>query len=122
MHTSWQRVDEAYEAALLAFAGAILDPARSSRFLTDLDAWSSAWPPRRGHSLAELVLSWPARVPDFYQGTDCGRYHGRSGQPRPGRLADRAQLLPSSTSARRATGPGCARSVPQLADRAIRCS
>jgi (1->4)-alpha-D-glucan 1-alpha-D-glucosylmutase len=96
VHTSWQRVDEAYESALLAFAGAILDPARSSRFLTDLERLVERVAAHGAvNSLAELVLKLAGPgVPDFYQGTELWTLTMVDPDNRdPVDLADRAQLL-----------------------------
>ncbi len=96
VHTSWQRVDEAYEAALLEFAGAILDPARSARFLADLERVVERVAVHGAvNSLAELTLKLASPgVADFYQGTELWTLTMVDPDNRdPVDLADRAQLL-----------------------------
>ncbi|HKE16608.1 MAG TPA: malto-oligosyltrehalose synthase [Kofleriaceae bacterium] len=72
VHTSWQRADEEYEAALLEFARAILDPARSAAFLGELGRLvERAALHGAVNSLAQLALKLASPgVPDFYQGTE----------------------------------------------------
>jgi (1->4)-alpha-D-glucan 1-alpha-D-glucosylmutase len=72
LHTSWQRVDEGYETALLDFTRAILDPARSGDFLADLERVVERVALHGAvNSLAELALKLASPgVPDFYQGTE----------------------------------------------------
>lgn len=71
--TSWVRVNEAYEAGVLGFVDAILNPRRSRRFLRQLDAfvariqWSGALNARVALTLKTLAPGFP----DFYQGTEC---------------------------------------------------
>jgi (1->4)-alpha-D-glucan 1-alpha-D-glucosylmutase len=71
-HTSWINPDVRYDAAVLAFADAVLDPARSQAFLDDFTAFHA----RVAHfgalnSLAQTLVKITAPgVPDFYQGTE----------------------------------------------------
>jgi (1->4)-alpha-D-glucan 1-alpha-D-glucosylmutase len=72
VHTSWTEPDEAFEAALQAALDALLSPARSPRFLDDLDRMvrqvgrAGLW-----NSLARTVLQLTAPgVPDLYQGDE----------------------------------------------------
>ncbi|HEX2215686.1 MAG TPA: malto-oligosyltrehalose synthase [Xanthobacteraceae bacterium] len=72
LETSWMNPDEAYEAALTGFVGAILDPSRSAEFIREFSEFA-----RRTaligalNSLTQLTLkaTMPG-VPDFYQGTE----------------------------------------------------
>jgi len=72
VHTSWINPNVRYDAALVAFAEALLDPARSRRFLDDFTAFQA----RVAHfgavnSLAQVLMKITAPgVPDFYQGTE----------------------------------------------------
>jgi (1->4)-alpha-D-glucan 1-alpha-D-glucosylmutase len=71
-HTSWTNPDPRYEEAIVSFAGAILDPARSARFLEDFVAFQQRVA-RFGAfgSLAQVLIKITAPgVPDFYQGTE----------------------------------------------------
>ncbi len=72
VHTSWINPDERYDAAIVAFAEAVLDRGRSRRFLDDFSAFHA----RVAHfgalnSLAQTLIKITAPgVPDFYQGTE----------------------------------------------------
>jgi (1->4)-alpha-D-glucan 1-alpha-D-glucosylmutase len=72
VHTSWINPDERYDAAVVAFAEALLDPTRSQGFLDDFTAFHA----RIAHfgalnSLAQTLIKITAPgVPDFYQGTE----------------------------------------------------
>ena len=72
VHTSWINPDERYDAAIAAFAEAVLDPTRSQGFLDDFTAFHA----RIAHfgalnSLAQTLIKITAPgVPDFYQGTE----------------------------------------------------
>jgi len=72
VHTSWTRVNEAYEQALLGFADTILDPARAPDFAADLERVVERVALHGAvNSLAQLALKIAAPgVPDFYQGTE----------------------------------------------------
>ncbi|MDN4592008.1 malto-oligosyltrehalose synthase, partial [Xenophilus aerolatus] len=72
VHTSWLQPDEAYEAAQEAFVRALVDPARSPRFLEDFRplaerlAWYGGL-----NSLVLMALKFTsAGVPDVYQGSE----------------------------------------------------
>jgi (1->4)-alpha-D-glucan 1-alpha-D-glucosylmutase len=71
-HTSWINPDARYDAAVLAFAEAVLDPSRSQPFVDDFAAFHA----RVAHfgalnSLAQTLIKITAPgVPDFYQGTE----------------------------------------------------
>jgi (1->4)-alpha-D-glucan 1-alpha-D-glucosylmutase len=70
-HTSWLNPDEDYERRLLNFLEAILDPAKSARFLDSFRAFQSRVAFYGAiNSLAQTLLriAGPG-VPDFYQGT-----------------------------------------------------
>lgn len=70
VHTSWVSPDEEYEAAVLRFVGAILDPKRP--FLQSFRPFQ-ARVAELGiyNSLAQLLIKITAPgVPDFYQGTE----------------------------------------------------
>ena len=69
-HTSWLAPDEEYEAALLSFADAILDPERP--FLRAFRPFQARIAELGIYnSLAQLVIKVTAPgVPDFYQGTE----------------------------------------------------
>jgi (1->4)-alpha-D-glucan 1-alpha-D-glucosylmutase len=72
VHTSWINAHPRYEEALLTFADALLDPARSEEFLADFTAFQArvAWFGAL-NSLAQTVVKITAPgVPDFYQGTE----------------------------------------------------
>jgi (1->4)-alpha-D-glucan 1-alpha-D-glucosylmutase len=72
VHTSWINPDVRYDAAIVAFAEALLDPTRSQGFLDDFTAFHA----RIAHfgalnSLAQTLIKITAPgVPDFYQGTE----------------------------------------------------
>lgn len=72
LETSWTRPDERYEAAVLAFVDAILDPRRSGAFLRRLDAFVARIRPSGVlNSLAALTIKALAPgFPDIYQGTE----------------------------------------------------
>jgi (1->4)-alpha-D-glucan 1-alpha-D-glucosylmutase len=71
-HTSWINPNARYDETLARFVDAILDPARSSRFLDDFTTFQA----RVAHfgainSLAQTLVKITAPgVPDFYQGTE----------------------------------------------------
>jgi (1->4)-alpha-D-glucan 1-alpha-D-glucosylmutase len=71
-HTSWINPDPRYDEAIARFVEAILDPARSARFLDDFTAFQA----RVAHfgafnALAQTLVKITAPgVPDFYQGTE----------------------------------------------------
>jgi (1->4)-alpha-D-glucan 1-alpha-D-glucosylmutase len=71
-HTSWINPNVRYDAAIVAFAEALLDPTRSQTFLDDFTAFQA----RVAHfgalnSLAQTLIKITAPgVPDFYQGTE----------------------------------------------------
>ncbi len=72
VHTSWHQPDEVYEAAVLGFAGTILDPARSAEFLDGMRRFAArvALSGAVG-SLSQLALKLASPgVADFYQGTE----------------------------------------------------
>lgn len=72
VHTSWTEPVQAFETALQAALDALLSPARSPRFLDDLDRLVR-WVGRAGlwNSLARTVLHLTAPgVPDLYQGDE----------------------------------------------------
>jgi (1->4)-alpha-D-glucan 1-alpha-D-glucosylmutase len=71
-HTSWTNPNVRYDEAIAGFADAILDPARSGRFLEDLAAFQQRVA-RFGAlgSLAQVLIKITAPgVPDFYQGSE----------------------------------------------------
>ena len=69
VHTSWTSPDVEYEEALLAFAGAVLEPSRARDELERF-ARRAAFYGALG-SLAQVVLKVASPgVPDFYQGTE----------------------------------------------------
>jgi (1->4)-alpha-D-glucan 1-alpha-D-glucosylmutase len=71
-HTSWINPNPRYDEAVAGFADAILDPARSGRFLTDFVAFQQRVA-RFGiaGSLAQALIKITAPgVPDFYQGSE----------------------------------------------------
>lgn len=72
VETSWTNPNEAYEKALTAFVGAILDPGQSAEFIDSFEQFT-----RRAtllgalNSLVQLALKATIPgVPDFYQGTE----------------------------------------------------
>ena len=74
--TAWSRPDEAYEAALVQFLHATLDPARSAGFLADFHDFQRGVA-RTGmlNSLALVLLKLTAPgVPDVYQGNEAWRF------------------------------------------------
>jgi (1->4)-alpha-D-glucan 1-alpha-D-glucosylmutase len=72
LRSSWVAPDEAYENANLAFLEAILDPARSTRFLDLLYAFIDRIAPAAAmNGLVQLTLRCTAPgTPDMYQGTE----------------------------------------------------
>ncbi|HEY7647565.1 MAG TPA: malto-oligosyltrehalose synthase [Methylomirabilota bacterium] len=71
-HTSWTNPNPRYDEAVAGFAEAILDPARSGRFLEDFVAFQQRVA-RFGvvGSLAQALIKMTAPgVPDFYQGSE----------------------------------------------------
>lgn len=71
-HSSWLRVNDAHEQALLAFAGAILEDQPDNAFRADLLAFCEQLAPFGVvNSLAQTLLKIASPgVPDFYQGTE----------------------------------------------------
>jgi (1->4)-alpha-D-glucan 1-alpha-D-glucosylmutase len=72
VHTSWTEPDPAFESAVQRALDALLSPARSPRFLDDLDRLVR-WVGRAGlwNSLARTVCHLTAPgVPDLYQGDE----------------------------------------------------
>jgi (1->4)-alpha-D-glucan 1-alpha-D-glucosylmutase len=72
VHTSWTEPDQAFEAGLSTALDGLLSPARSPRFLDDLDRLVR-WVGRAGlwNSLARTVFQLTAPgVPDLYQGDE----------------------------------------------------
>ncbi|HWM88438.1 MAG TPA: malto-oligosyltrehalose synthase [Kofleriaceae bacterium] len=106
VHTSWTKVDEAYEAALVGFAAAILDPARSPEFLADFRRMIERVALHGAvNDLAQLALKLGAPgVADFYQGTELWTLTMVDPDNRdPVDLAARARLL-ADLDAREARG------------------
>ncbi len=71
-HTSWIEPDLRYDEAIARFTDAILDPARSGRFLDDFTAFQHRVA-RFGmlNALAQTLVKITAPgIPDFYQGTE----------------------------------------------------
>jgi len=71
-HTSWIEPDARYDEAITRFTDAILDPARSARFLEDFAAFQQRIA-RFGmlNGLAQTLVKITAPgVPDLYQGTE----------------------------------------------------
>ncbi len=70
--TGWLEVNVPYEEALLEFAQAILDPARSPRFVSDVERFVKRIAPvGAAFSLAQLAVKLTAPgVPDIYQGQE----------------------------------------------------
>jgi (1->4)-alpha-D-glucan 1-alpha-D-glucosylmutase len=72
VETSWINPAAGYDHAVLSFAEAILDPARSAQFLVDFTRFQSRVAAVGVlNSLAQLLIKVTAPgVPDFYQGTE----------------------------------------------------
>ncbi len=72
MHTSWNHPSDDYEEAALGFVRNVLDPARSSPFLEELQEFVEGIADAGFiNGLAQVVLkSAVPGVPDFYQGTE----------------------------------------------------
>jgi (1->4)-alpha-D-glucan 1-alpha-D-glucosylmutase len=72
VHSSWIDPDEAYEAALAAFVGRLLDGRRRNLFLDDFRAFHHRVAEAGAvNSLSQAVLKLTAPgVPDFYQGSE----------------------------------------------------
>jgi len=72
LRSSWAAPDEAYEGANLGFLEAILDPARSARFIDRLSAFTDRLGPAAAmNGLVQLVLRCTAPgMPDIYQGAE----------------------------------------------------
>jgi (1->4)-alpha-D-glucan 1-alpha-D-glucosylmutase len=70
LHTSWINPDSAYEAAIAAFVGALLDEHRSAAFLASLEAFVARLETAAVlNSLAQTLLKVTAPgVPDIYWG------------------------------------------------------
>jgi len=76
VHTSWTEPDHPFETALQTALDALLSPARSPRFLDDVDRLAR-WVGRAGlwNSLARTVLHLTSPgVPDLYQGDELGNF------------------------------------------------
>ena len=72
IETSWINPALRYDEAVLSFAKAVLDPARSDRFLADFTAFQARVAAGGAlNSLAQVLVKVTAPgVPDFYQGTE----------------------------------------------------
>jgi (1->4)-alpha-D-glucan 1-alpha-D-glucosylmutase len=72
LRSSWAAPDEAYEGANLSFLETILDPARSFKFIDQLDAFVSRIGSAAAmNGLVQLVLRCTAPgMPDVYQGAE----------------------------------------------------
>jgi len=72
VHTSWISPHALYDEAVLRFAEAVLDPARSSAFLADFTQFQARIANFGAlNSLAQVLVKMTAPgVPDFYQGTE----------------------------------------------------
>src|SRR5690606_22943768 len=72
VHSTWLSPNEPYERALLAFAGALLDPEQSAEFLADLtDFLGRVVPVGLLNGLAQTVLKLTVPgIPDIYQGSE----------------------------------------------------
>jgi (1->4)-alpha-D-glucan 1-alpha-D-glucosylmutase len=72
LHTSWINPNAAYADAADRFVRAVLDPARSSKFLRSLDDFvGTLVRPGLWNSLSQVVLKVAAPgIPDFYQGNE----------------------------------------------------
>jgi (1->4)-alpha-D-glucan 1-alpha-D-glucosylmutase len=77
VHTNWVSPDESYEAAVIRFVEAMLDPRRSAPFLRSFEELQSRVAQHGVYnSLAQLVIKIAAPgVPDFYQGTELWDLH-----------------------------------------------
>jgi (1->4)-alpha-D-glucan 1-alpha-D-glucosylmutase len=72
-HSSWHRIDEAYESAALDYARCVLQDAELSRSIADFVQELAE--PARLTSLSQLTLKLTAPgVPDIYQGNEVFRY------------------------------------------------
>ena len=72
LRSSWEAPQEEYEARCAALTEALLDPARSAAFLTDLaDLRAAAAPAADAATLVQMALRLMVPgVPDTYQGTE----------------------------------------------------
>jgi len=72
LRSSWELPDEEYEARCNRLTEALLDPSRSSTFLSDMtDFLAHTAAPARANTLAQVALHYTAPgVPDLYQGTE----------------------------------------------------
>ncbi len=72
LRSSWEAPDEAYEARCHDLAGALLDPARSPAFLTDMTGFvARIAAAANANGLAQVALRYTVPgVPDLYQGTE----------------------------------------------------
>jgi (1->4)-alpha-D-glucan 1-alpha-D-glucosylmutase len=72
VETSWINPAARYDEAILSFAAAVLDPARSAQFLVDFTRFQTRVAAFGAlNSLAQLLIKVTAPgVPDFYQGTE----------------------------------------------------
>ena len=72
VETSWINPNARYDEAVLSFAEAVLDPARSGQFLADFTRFQTRVATFGAlNSLAQVLLKATAPgVPDFYQGTE----------------------------------------------------
>jgi (1->4)-alpha-D-glucan 1-alpha-D-glucosylmutase len=72
LRSSWARPNLSYEAASLAWLGALLDPERSAKFLHSIVGFVARIAPAgaiNGVVQAALRCTWPG-VPDLYQGAE----------------------------------------------------
>ncbi|MBU2289456.1 MAG: malto-oligosyltrehalose synthase [Gammaproteobacteria bacterium] len=72
LRSSWEAPDPDYEGRCRGLTEALLDPARSSEFLTDIKGLINHLDaPARANSLAQVALHYTAPgVPDLYQGVE----------------------------------------------------
>jgi (1->4)-alpha-D-glucan 1-alpha-D-glucosylmutase len=72
LRTSWTDPDPDFEAALLADVEALLSPARSPRFLDDLERWVAriARPGLRNAAARTVLHLASPGIPDLYQGDE----------------------------------------------------
>ncbi len=72
LRSSWEAPDEAYEARCHDLAGALLDPARSPAFLTDMTGFvARIAAAANANGLAQVAQRYTVPgVPDLYQGTE----------------------------------------------------
>ncbi|MGK2910861.1 MAG: malto-oligosyltrehalose synthase [Sphingobium sp.] len=72
LRSSWEAPDEAYEAACATVVRDLLDPAKSSAFLSDMAALLTLFAaPAQANMLVQTALRYTVPgVPDLYQGTE----------------------------------------------------